>query len=48
MDSKKRESNWQGIKSEMWEEWEEIGYIVHIDLYKAETMQEGHGKEDWV
>lgn len=46
VDSKKRGRNWQGIKSEMWEEGEEIGDIVHIDLYKTEIMIEGHDKED--
>jgi hypothetical protein len=46
IDSKKRGSNWQGIKSEMWEEGEKIGDIVHIDLYKAEIMLEGHDEED--
>jgi hypothetical protein len=30
VDSKERGSNWQGIKSEMWEEGEEIGdFFAH-------------------
>ncbi|PNF18186.1 hypothetical protein B7P43_G18322 [Cryptotermes secundus] len=36
MGSMKRGSNWQVIKSEMWEEGLEIGDMMHVDLRTAE------------